>query len=222
MKNYPYVLSKKRLVEFITKVPRMGIPSKVDKTWLTQAGFPTENDERFLAVLKYLDFIDNNGSPREYYKNFRGNKAKGILATAIKNAYADLFEMHPTANQLSAKELHDYFIGVSGTGTVTVERMVMTFQTLCENADFDEDQINGFENITIKTEENGSSIPVATIPTALAHDTSRELLGKTSVNYSPMTPVININIQLTIPDTKDNEVYDNFFAAMRKHLFQDR
>ena len=56
MKTYPYVLSKKRLVDFIQKIPKMGVPTKIDKSWLTAAGFPTENDERFLSVPKIYRF----------------------------------------------------------------------------------------------------------------------------------------------------------------------
>jgi hypothetical protein len=224
MKNYPYVLSKKRLVEFITKIPRMGIPSKIDKQWLIQAGFPTENDERFLTVLKYLDLIDNSGSPRDNYKNYRGDKAKSVLATIIKTAFTDLFEMHPNANQLSENELHDYFTGVSGTGSITVDRMVMTFRALCENSDFNgsSNQIKGIENIIIKHHQSGStsSISDENIAATLSPEPVKGATVNPAINYSSMTPIININIQLSLPDTKDSEVYDNFFAAMRKHLFR--
>jgi len=30
--------------------------------------------------------------------------------------------------------------------------------------------------------------------------------------------ILNINIQLTIPDTDDEKVYESFFKAMKKHL----
>jgi hypothetical protein len=32
---------------------------------------------------------------------------------------------------------------------------------------------------------------------------------------------ININVQLTLPETKDEKVFDAFFSAMRRHLIDD-
>jgi hypothetical protein len=32
---------------------------------------------------------------------------------------------------------------------------------------------------------------------------------------------ITINIQLTLPESKDDEVYDKFFAALKKHLMSE-
>ena len=32
---------------------------------------------------------------------------------------------------------------------------------------------------------------------------------------------INVNVQLTIPETTDEKVFGAFFAAMRKHLIDD-
>jgi hypothetical protein len=45
---------------------------------------------------------------------------------------------------------------------------------------------------------------------------TRGLAGQTAAHSGP---AININIQLQLQATEDAKVYDNFFAAMKKHLF---
>lgn len=210
MKNYPYVLSEKRLVAFIQKIPTMGVPQKVDQSFLSAAGFTTENDQRFLSVLKFLNFIESNGTPKENYKNYRGAKCKNVLANAIKSGYSELFNLYPNANTLVGNELKDFFSEKSMTGSVTVERIIMTFRALCKNADF-----SGSTSLAIEVDTDTSKEDTHKIPPKIekAHQ-------KIDPNYSSQTPIININIELSLPETKDSEVYDNLFAAMRKHLFR--
>jgi hypothetical protein len=219
MQTYPYVLSKKRLVDLIQKIPKMGVPTKIDKQWLTSAGFPTENDMRFLSVLKFIDFIDAAGTPTEKYKNYRGTKAKSVLAESIKNGYSSLFAMHPNANVLSEGDLNDFFSGSSSTGSITVTRMINTFQGLCENGDFNGTSPSGegSENI-LSSNPTGSNTSDAAFPQASIGLNNGSSM-RPVINTGSPTPIININIELSLPDTKDSEVYDNFFAAMRKHLF---
>lgn len=222
MQTYPYVLSKKRLVEFIQKIPRMGVPTKIDKQWLTTAGYSTENDMRFLSVLKFIDFIDAAGIPTEKYKNYRGTKAKSVLADAIKNGYSNLFEMHPNANTLNENDLNDFFSGASSTGSITVTRMIITFQGLCENAEFNGNFVQSDGSETTANVQLPSSVAPGAVSHSAEGMSGNGSPSRTSpvVNTCSQTPIININIELSLPDTKDSEVYDNFFAAMRKHLFR--
>jgi hypothetical protein len=221
MQSYPYVLSKKRLVEFLQKIPKLGVPSKVDKQWLTSAGYSTENDMRFVSVLKSLDFIDAAGNPTDNYKNFRGTKAKSVLANAIKSGYSALFAMHPDANTLNETDLNDFFSGSSSSGSITVIRMVNTFQGLCENADFNGNStsVEGIENITDAASANAGTHIGLSSPADSRSGNGSSSKATPTINTCSPSPIININIELSLPDTKDSEVYDNFFAAMRKHLF---
>jgi len=220
MTTFPYVLSKKRLAEFIQKIPKLGVPTKIDKAWLTTAGFPTANDERFISVLKFIDFIEANGSPTENYKNYRGSKAKTVLADAVKNGYSSLFDMHPNANTASESELKSFFQGSTTTGAISIDRMILTFQALCANADFTESpsQINGSENITFAKAAAAPAGGVQNFDAEIGN--VKPATVSTTMNAVSPMPIININIELSLPDTKDSEVYDNFFAAMRKHLFR--
>ena len=121
--------------------------------------------------------------------------------------------MHPNANTTNEDELNSFFSGSSTTGSITIDRMVMTFKALCDNADF-----NG-----ISTEQNNDTDISITIPqpiVAPSNTHGNSPIGSPTINTGSLTPIININIELSLPDTKDSEVYDNFFAAMRKHLFR--
>jgi len=45
-----------------------------------------------------------------------------------------------------------------------------------------------------------------------------ETITKKITNELGQNVTLNINVQLTIPDTDDEKVYENFFKAMKKHL----
>lgn len=207
MPTYPYVLSKKRLIDFLQKIPNLGIPPKVDQKWLSTIGFDTDNDKRFLGVLKFLNFIDSNETPLDNYRNYRANKTKVVLANAIKTSYSELFNVHPNANSLPESELNVFFSGATSIGSVSVQRAVMTFQALCSIADFSNSNIT---NSMSQPQE--ATTPVTPTVTVASNNGAPD-------PSSFVAPTININIQLTVPDTKDSEVYNNFFAAMRKNLF---
>jgi len=80
--------------------------------------------------------------------------------------------------------------------------MVNTFKILCSLADFS----------SIKTEYEESK--PKEIP---------EVVKSVKSQKYPKTQPFNvtINIQLTLPENKDDEVYDKFFEALKRHLLTD-
>jgi len=120
-----------------------------------------------------------------------------VMAGAISKAYGDLFNMYPDAYRKDSEALRNYFSTKTAVGEATVGYIVRTFTALCKLADF---------------EAVAADVPAAPriAPTLLGPSPTalREPPGMT----------VNINIQLELPATEDASVYENLFAALKKHL----
>ncbi len=114
----------------------------------------------------------------------------------IREAYSGLFATYDDASRKDDEALRDFFTSTTDVGEAAVSHMVGTFKALCELTDF------------------GAPVGEARV------------VGKTSVpgaGAEPATPVsqgvnIHINVQLTLPATKDSSIYDSLFESLKKHL----
>jgi hypothetical protein len=131
-----------------------------------------------------------------------------ITALGIKPRTTEDFQSH-IAYSLS-KELKGYV--KTGTGAV-IEMMLFT--NLVEEKD------------GLLSPTKASAAPVKSVPPKTKSD--EQQIDSTSTIDTPSVTrkitnelgqnvTLNINIQLTIPDTDDEKVYENFFKAMKKHL----
>ena len=197
MAQFPYVFSADRLKKFFGRIQTAGVPEKVTYDYLAAAGFNKPTDERFVSVFKFISFLDNSGVPTSHYTNYRDSSQAGsVLASCVRSAYADLFNMHPNANRESNQTLQNYFRPKSKVGQTALNSMVKTFKTLCELADFE------------------------AAPAALPSEAIVSAAEATAAKVIPPAVPVNINIQLTLPETKDVSIYEDIFKAMRKHLLK--
>jgi len=198
--DFPYLTNPASLRKFLEKIRTVGVPEKVSIAYLESLGFKSTNDRPIIPALKFLDFVDSSGTPKENWQKYRPRETAGaVLAAAIRKAYSDLFDIYPDADRKDNEALRNFFSTHTKVGEATLNLIVRTFKTLCEAADF------------------AAEPPVMDSPETLKYAREKGmpvvLPGKTS------GPAININIQLQLQATEDARVYDNFFAAMKKHLF---
>jgi hypothetical protein len=91
MGKYPYILVTGKLREFFEKIPKMGVPPKINSNTLSTLGFKSTNDRPIVPILRFVDFIDSNGTPNQNYRDFRDSKKAGaIMASALRKAYSEL------------------------------------------------------------------------------------------------------------------------------------
>lgn len=208
MVEFPYTANTGKLREFLSTIRNIGIPPNgATQDWFQQIGFKSSNDRPILRVMRFINFIDSSSKPTDLWRQYRTEQHKKILAQGIVQGYNELFQIYPDANKRSNKELNDFFTSKSSAGKQAIEKTIQTFKALCELAEF-----------------NGENIVDTTSNTDINTD---QISGKDETSLRVMRPTkdsgitININIQLTLPDTTDPKVYDNFFAAMKNHLIQN-
>jgi hypothetical protein len=210
MASFPYMSNPARAKEFIEAIPGMGVPTKVTIQFLESVGFKSKNDRAILPVLKVLGFVDNAGVPTETWRNYRNrSQSGGVMAAALRSAYRGLFTTYPDAHRKDNEAIRNYFSSHTAVGEGALKFMVGTFKSLVELADFGAEAPARPPKVLEEPEA------------AWEHDEEPPTDGQRKVKLSRAAGngvTININIQLQIPDTDKAETYDNFFAALKKHL----
>lgn len=198
MKKSPYTTQPKNVGQFFKKIQSLGIPPKVNMAYLPTIGFKSSNDRYLVGVSKSLGFVDSPGVPTDKWKEYKDkNKAKQVMTDAIKTTYDELFGTYPDAHNRDSATLQNYFAAKWGVSAQVANLMAQTFRELCGLSDFE----------TVAVTE-----PV-TEPIAPAV----KRVTETATGAKPVT--VNINIELSLPATEDASIYDNLFAALKKHLF---
>lgn len=200
MADYPYTTVPGKISKLFDKIKETGIPEKADQKWLKSIGFEGTNDRSLLPILAFIGMTDASAVPTERWRLFRGKQGKQILAESIKNGYKDLFSTYPDAHARGRSELVSFFSTHSSAGKQAIGKTVSTFLELCKLADFS----------ATKDQLEASAI----------EDELDSAESVTAVDQSHKGLTININIQLTLPETTNFEVYNAFFSAMKRHLLE--
>ncbi|WNZ29950.1 MAG: DUF5343 domain-containing protein [Candidatus Bathyarchaeota archaeon] len=200
MAEIPYTNLAGKIPEYFDKFQEVGIPEKVNYKWLESIGFKSSNDRYIVKVLKHMNFIDDSGVPTERWQNLKNPPLVAtIIADGIRDAYADLFNTYDDAYRKDREALYAYFSSTTGKAKSTVELMINTFTNLCALANFEEKIVHKKENNEKKPPKIGFS--------------------DVQINSGFVTPEVHINIQLHLPPTDNQDVYDSLFKSLRKHLF---
>jgi Family of unknown function (DUF5343) len=205
--NYPYHPNPVNLKKFVDHIQTAGVPTKVTFQYITSVGFKSGNDRAILTALKFIGFVDGSGVPTNTWRDYRNkNTAKKVMADALRKAYKTLFTTYPDANRKDNEALRNFFSSHTSVGEGALGYMVRTFKTLADMADFDAPSgaVRQLENDSDDGELQEEEETDKTV-------TKRKFTGS-----SGMT--VNINIQLQIPATDKAEIYESFFAAMKKNL----
>ena len=201
MTNYPYVFAIGKLNELFERIKKVGVPDVVNAKYLAQLGYKSNNDKRFVPLLKFLGFINSSGVPQNLWTVYRTNSktAKRALAQAIKESYSQLFSDFPDANRKDNEALRTYFSANTTVGKYALDSIVRTFKALCVLADF--------EGVPIKITKKESP------------EKEKEAIFEEAEIAKKI--VVNLNIQLQLPASDDPKIYDKLFEALKKHLFSN-
>ncbi len=194
MSEYTYAHVSSKLKDFIDKIPSTGIPEKVTYNELTARGFKSTNDRSILGVLKCLHFVDAEGIPTENWNSYRNKSSnKTLLGTLIRSAYSELFAMYPEAQARTDEEIRNFIASKTKVGEDTVTRIVTTFKTLCEMADFT--AADSQANTKEQELHQEQTLDEASDPVQAREASARN----PALVQSSMVPV-NVNIHIHLPE----------------------
>ncbi len=201
MAEYPLVTTVKTIKRFFPHIQSAGVPKKVTLDYLESVGFKSKNDRPIIGVLKHLGLISQDGVPTKRWAEYRNTGiARKVLGKTIVEGYTELFNTYPDAPRRDREALMNFFRTKTGLAERTVNAITDTFRALCELAEFE-----GLEELEVLPEEVREPQPERRVPTPPAIRSG--------------SPSLSINIQLQLPATENQEIYDKLFASLRKHLF---
>ncbi|MBA2496693.1 MAG: DUF5343 domain-containing protein [Acidimicrobiia bacterium] len=202
----PYVLNNGNLSKFLKHIQTAKVPTKLDYSYLEQAGFKGKNDRYLTTFLKALGFTDAAGIPTQRWHDHRNTaQGPGVIATAIQEAWSGYFDMYADAHARADDDFKNWARDAEPKASeVTVNRSLGSFKTAVKLGDFSSTPAS-----TPASPAVPHASPAAPPPaTPLAP-------GKVSVGT---VGGLTINIELQLPATADAKFFDQFFASMRKHL----
>src|SRR5437763_12275251 len=206
-----YLTSTKHVKEILTAIQQAQAPKQFSNTFLQNLGFKSSTDRLFIGVLKALGFLNASGAPTPRYFEYLDQTQSGrVLAEALRNSYADLFELNVNAQKWSREEVKNKLktLTQGQFSDDVLSKMAMTFTALANQADFE--AVEPAEAPPPEGEEDEQQPP--------AGDDGRARTLRT--NLGGFGGLV-YNIQIQLPESRDPAVYDALFRSLRIHLFSD-
>jgi hypothetical protein len=213
-----YLTTARNLDGILAAMQTAQAPQVFNRRFLESLDYKSSSDRLIINVLKALGFLSSDNKPTERYYEFLDQTQAGrVMADALKEAYTDLFEVHTRAQDLSKADLKNKLRTLSrGQFTEGVlDKMAMTFKALTKHADFEAaDQHPGVgesaEADLIAEAEGGEEDDEG-------DDEGRELPGDgPGVRLGGLV----YNIQIQLPESRDQAVYDALFRSLKTHLLR--
>ena len=186
-------------------------PERFTVRFLESLEFKSINDRLWIGVLKELGFVDTDGVPKDRYYEFldRSQSAK-VVAEGVGEAYSGLFAVNKNAQDLSAEDvknkLRTLYKGAKKDNLIN--RIASTFAALCEFADFSSPR-----SVEPRKEEKK---PTADLK---KKENEKSTKAKEAMESGGVTlDSLQYHINIVLPESRHQAVYDALFKSLRDHL----
>jgi hypothetical protein len=200
-----YVQVYGQLPDVFQRIAEGQAPEKFTTQHLKDIGFTSSNFRAVIPLLKALGFLSADGSPTSRYHEYRNlAQSKKIMADAIREAYGDLFTIRSKPTSSDRELIEGKFKSTHNATPNTAKLMANTFYALL-----------GLADVSAPTEPKKEK-PIEVPPGP----------EKPSVEPPPPSPptshrpTLHYNIQIHLPPTKDVEVFNAIFKALKEHLLE--
>jgi hypothetical protein len=194
-------------------------PERFSVKFVENLGFTSTNDRLFIGILKDLGLLNRDGTPQSRYFEFLDNsRSRQVLAEGIREAFSDLFAINTRANELSVEEVKNKLRTLyAGKKTpLVITNIAKTFKALCDYADFTAAP-KLVEIANSAAEEQAPANPK--IPERVESKESKEVFPQHKANPNKLAVSgLQYHINIVLPDTRDQAIYDAIFKSLREHL----
>ena len=184
-------------------------PDKFNRQFLKDIGFLSSNHLGFIPLFKGLGFVSADGSPTNRYRELLDStRWKKTLETAIREAYGDIFILKSKPSKSDKLMIAGKYKTTYNVSEVVAERAATTFLSLLDLADQDALHSEKTDDAPVRTATDPAPAdPEVSNPEPIRHTGGKQ----TSLHY---------NIQIHLPATKDIEVYNSIFKALKEHIVE--
>lgn len=196
--------------DYLEAIRQAEPPERFSIKFLDNLGFKSTNDRKFIAILKSLGFLDADGKPTSrYYEYLDLSQSEAVLAEAIREAFGDLFAINKDAHKLEVDQvknkLKTLYAGAKKTSVIGY--IANTFTALVACADFDAADARGKPSPPKKLPDGETKEKEKTAPER-----------RPAVGEKLTVDGLQYHINIVLPESRDQAVYDAIFKALRDHL----
>jgi hypothetical protein len=197
-----YVQIYGQLPEVFQRISAGQAPEKFTTQHLKDLGFSSTNFRAVIPLLKALGFLSSDGIPTPRYHEYRNSaQSKKVMGEALRAAYGDLFTIKAHPTNADRELIEGKFKSVHNATPSTAKLMASTFYSLLGLADLSAAKEQKKEKTTEEPTSAVAPKDAVELPSPLPHQSS-----------------LHYNIQIHLPATKDIEVFNAIFKALREHL----
>lgn len=203
-----YVQIYGQLKDLFDRISEGQAPDKFTRQHLKDIGFGGSNFRAVIPLLKALGFLAPDGTPTERYHEFRNlAQSRRVMGEALREAYSDLFTIKSNPTSADRELIEGKFKSTFNATPLTAKLMANTFFALLSLADLSDSSMpkKGIE----KGKEEVQITPPS--PQEKPVPDRQPTQHKTSLHY---------DIQIHLPATKDIEVFNAIFKALKEHLLE--
>lgn len=191
-------------------------PPTFNRQFVKDIGFKSSNHHALIPLLKGLDFLSDNGTPTERYKQFLdASRWRVVLAEAVLEAYSDIFVLKGKPNDTDLAMIQGKFKSTYNLSELQAERCARTFLALLKLSDLKTISQDKTPDATLKLGGDNDT-PEAGAEGGGGKEVSGN--GKVSLDRTPKPIGLHYNIQIHLPATKDIETYNAIFKSIKEHL----
>lgn len=195
-----YMPSVKNVPAILAKIVGGTAPAKFTTSHLKNIGFPSSNDRAIIPVLKDLGFLASDGTPTKRYHEYRNPaRSKQVLGEALREAYEDVFHQSATPTKADRDAIIGTFKSVNNVSDRIAELQAMTFFAFLDKADL------------AGAEKHRKKEAVEEAPNGAEEKAAGQAERARSLQ-------LRHNVEVHLPATKDIEVYNAIFKALKEHL----
>jgi hypothetical protein len=202
----PYLVSPGSIKTGLEKIRAAATPERVTQDFVTtKLQIKGGTGAALIPYLKKIGFVASDGAPTDLYKQYRNPSTAGTAAAAaVRHGYKPLEDVNEYFYELSDKDLLALIIQVTGAeeGNKVAQLTLSTLKQLKLFADF----------------ESKSSTEKSTAEFGSQPATDHKLpVSRTAGVGMNLGYIINLNL----PATSDQAVFNAIFKSLREHLLVD-
>ena len=213
MASLPYLSSPGSIDKALEGIKTAAVPERVSQDFVkTILKVPGGSGDQMTTFLKKLGFAASNGAPTELYRKFRNPASSGsAIATAIRAAYAPLYQRNEFMHKLADAQLQGLIVEETGQAA---DSAVVRLTTSCISH---LKKFAAFDTV--------EAPPLAPLPPSPPSDRDGESDGQRREKREKFGSGMGLNlgytINLNLPATSDPKVFDAIFKSLKEHLLRD-
>lgn len=212
-----YLTSTKNMDGILSAIQTAQAPSRFTLSFLENLGYKSSSDRLMINLLKALGFLSADGAPTERYYRFLDQiEAPKVLAEGLEDAYADLYQLNRNAHTLGRTELKNKLktLTQGQYSDSVLTKMASTFVELGKRADF-----SGPSAASPPT-KNASEVEIMSEAEVVSDSPPESSAASPFTSRGIALGGLVYNIQIHLPESRDQAVYDALFRSLKSHLLQ--